>query len=56
MRSASCGTDTKIVSPSTPIPLRPASSHDCGLVAAIQMRGCGFWTGLGITLRSGMSK
>src|SRR3989442_1453223 len=36
-----------------PIPLPPAISHDCGLVAAIQMRGCGFWSGFGGLLRGG---
>ena len=36
------------------MPLRPASSHDCGLVAAIQIGGCGFCSGFGMMLRDGM--
>ena len=36
------------------MPLRPAISHDCGLVAAIQIGGCGFCSGFGMMLRGGM--
>src|SRR5437773_5477711 len=42
-----------MVRPRMPMPLRPAISQDCGLVAAIQMGGCGFWSGLGRMLRGG---
>ena len=36
------------------MPLRPASSHVCGLVAAAHIGGCGCWSGFGMMLRDGM--
>ena len=50
---SSCGTLTKSVRPRMPMPFRPPISHDAGLVAAIQMGGCGCWSGRGTMLRGG---
>ncbi len=42
--------------PSAPMPRRPAISIVSSCEHATQSGGCGFWTGLGITLRQGMEK